>query len=184
LLRELEVSRPNQVWCADITYVPMPCGNAYLCAVLDWSSRKVLVWRLSNTMDTSLCLGALEDAIGASGGCLPEVFNTDQGCQFTSVQWTSHLLGLGVAISMDGKGRWMDNILFDRLWRSVKYEEIYLREHPTIPMAGTGLSRWFERYNSWRPHQALGNRTPGEVYTAWQPIVESAPPCTGKAIAA
>jgi putative transposase len=184
LLRELEVQRPNQVWCADITYVPMPCGNAYLCAVMDWHSRKVLGWRLANTMDTSLCLGALDDAIAASGGRLPEIFNTDQGCQFTGSEWTGRLLELGVHISMDGKGRWMDNIFIERLWRSVKYEEIYLREYAAIPMAQEGLSRWFNRYNSWRPHQGLGNRTPDEVYNAKQPIIESTAARTAKSIAA
>ena len=184
LLRNLAINRPNQVWCSDITYVPMPCGNAYLCAVMDWHSRKVLGWRLANTMDTSLCLGALDDAIAASGGRLPEIFNTDQGCQFTSSEWTGRLLELGVHISMDGKGRWMDNIFIERLWRSVKYEEIYLREYAAIPMAQKGLSRWFKRYNSWRPHQGLGNRTPDEVYNAKQPIIESTAARTAKSIAA
>ena len=164
LLRDLEITNPDQVWCADITYVPMPCGNAYLCAVMDWKSRRVLGWRLSNTMDTSLCMGALDDAIEASGGRAPKIFNTDQGCQFTSEEWISRLLGLGVEISMDGKGRWRDNVLIERLWRSVKYEDIYLREYSSIEACWVGLSRWFKRYNTWRPHQALGYRTPDEVY--------------------
>ena len=163
LLRELTINRPDQVWCADITYVPMPGGHAYLCAVMDWYSRKVLGWAVSNTMETGLCLEALENALRTTGR-VPEIFNTDQGCQFTSEQWTDRLLGLGVKISMDGRGRWMDNVFIERLWRSLKYEEIYLREHSTVPVLRLGLARWFERYNAWRPHEALGNRTPSVVY--------------------
>jgi putative transposase len=163
LLRELTINRPDQVWCADITYVPMPGGHAYLCAVMDWYSRKVLGWAVSNTMETGLCLEALENALSTTGR-VPEIFNTDQGCQFTSVQWTDRLLGLGVKISMDGRGRWMDNVFIERLWRSLKYEEIYLREHATVPVLRLGLARWFERYNTWRPHEALGNLTPAVFY--------------------
>ena len=163
LLRGLKIEAPDQVWCSDITYVPMPGGHAYLCAVMDWYSRKVLGWTLSNTMDTGLCLRALEQAI-ASTGRTPEIFNTDQGCQFTSLEWTERLEELGVKISMDGRGRWMDNVFIERLWRSVKYEEVYLHEHATIPELHKGLDRWFERYNTWRPHQALGNLTPDDVY--------------------
>jgi putative transposase len=163
LLRNLVVSRPDQVWCADITYVPMPHGHAYLCAVMDWYSRKVLGWALSNTMDGALCQRALADAV-AQSKCLPEIMNTDQGSQFTSEEWTGELNRLGIAISMDGKGRWMDNVFIERLWRSVKYEEIYLKEHSTLPVLGTGLSEWFNRYNTWRPHEALGNQTPHQVH--------------------
>lgn len=163
LLRDMRVDCPNQAWCADITYVRMPVGHAYLCAVMDWHSRKVLGWALSNTMDTGLCLRAFEQA-RSSTGKLPDIFNTDQGCQFTSEAWTGRLTELGIRISMDGRGRWMDNVFIERLWRSVKYEEIYLHEHATIPAVEAGLSRWFNRYNTWRPHQALGNRTPHEVY--------------------
>jgi len=163
LLRDLKIEAPDQVWCADITYVPMPGGHAYLCAVMDWYSRKVLGWTLSNTMDTGLCLRALEDAILTTGRT-PGIFNTDQGCQFTSTDWTGRLEQLGVEISMDGRGRWMDNVFIERLWRSVKYEEIYLHEHATIPELHHGLDRWFDRYNTWRPHQALGNLTPDDVY--------------------
>ncbi len=163
LLRGLKIEAPDQVWCTDITYVPMPGGHAYLCAVMDWYSRKVLGWTVSNTMDTTLCLRALDKAI-ANAGCTPEIFNTDQGCQFTSVEWTGRLEQLGVKISMDGRGRWMDNVFIERLWRSVKYEEVYLHEHATIPVLINGLARWFERYNSWRPHEALGNLTPDKVY--------------------
>jgi len=163
LLRGLEIKAPDQVWCADITYVPMPGGHAYLCAVMDWFSRKVLGWAVSNTMDTTLCLRALDEAI-ANAGRVPEIFNTDQGCQFTSAEWTGRLGQLGVTISMDGRGRWMDNVFIERLWRSVKYEEVYLHEHATVPELINGLSRWFGRYNAWRPHQALGNLTPDDVY--------------------
>ena len=163
LLRHLEVVRPNQVWCTDITYVPMPQGHAYLCVVMDWYSRKVLGWSLSNTMDTAMCLEALDAAVRASEN-LPEILNTDQGCQFTSKEWTERLSELGIKISMDGKGRWMDNVFIERLWRSVKYEEIYLREHATMYALREGLGEWFERYNTWRPHQALGNRTPSQVH--------------------
>ena len=125
LLRNLAVERPDQVWCTDITYVPMPNGHAYLCAVMDWYSRKVLGWAVSNTMETGLCLEALDRAL-ANTGTVPEIFNTDQGCQFTSAEWIGRLKDLGIQISMDGKGRWMDNIFIERLWRSVKYEHIYL----------------------------------------------------------
>jgi len=163
LLRHLSIDRPNQVWCADITYVPMPHGHAYLCAVMDWHSRKVLGWELSNTMDTGLCLRALEQAL-ETAGCAPEIFNTDQGCQFTSEEWTERLKELEVKISMDGRRRWMDNVFIERLWRSVKYEDIYLREYATLPALHAGLKRWFNRYNSWRPHAALGNLTPEAVY--------------------
>ena len=163
LLRGLNIERPDQVWCADITYVPMPAGKMYLCAVMDWHSRKVLGWSLSNTMDTRLCLAALDEAL-RSAGRAPEIFNTDQGCQFTSEEWTGRLKELGISISMDGRGRWMDNVFIERLWRSVKYEEIYLREHRTVPELEGGLARWITRYNTWRPHAALGNRTPHEVH--------------------
>jgi putative transposase len=163
LLRKLAIDRPDHVWCADITYVPMPRGHAYLCAVMDWHSRKALGWAVSNTMGTGLCLEALEMALGSTGK-VPEIFNTDQGCQFTSEEWTGRLTGLGVKISMDGRGRWMDNVFIERLWRSVKYEEIYLKEHATIPELQRGLHEWFDRYNHWRPHQHLGNLTPASVY--------------------
>jgi putative transposase len=163
LLRNLAIDRPDQAWCADITYVPMPRGSAYLCAVMDWHSRKVLGWALSNTMGTDLCLAALERAVSSTGR-VPEIFNTDQGCQFTSAEWTGRLTQLGVKISMDGKGRWMDNVFIERLWRSVKYEEIYLKEHATIPALHGGLDAWFGRYNDWRPHQTHGNLTPSVIY--------------------
>lgn len=184
LLRNLKVERPDQVWCADISYVPMPQGHAYLCAVMDWHSRRVLGWAVSNTMDAGLCQKALQAALTSSGKRTPEIFNTDQGSQFTSQEWTGKLRELGIAISMDGRGRWMDNVFIERLWRSVKYEEIYLREHGTIPALEEGLEAWFERYNEWRPHAALGNRTPGEVYAQAGPAAPERSPGAGLARAA
>lgn len=172
LLRDLSVSRSDQVWCADITYVPMPRGHAYLCAVMDWSTRCVLGWAVSNTMDTALCLQALHHA-RAQAGCVPDIFNTDQGSQFTSEEWTSQLMQWGVKISMDGRGRWMDNVFIERLWRSLKYEEIYLHEHATVRALEQGVERWIQHYNTWRPHAALGNKTPMEVYRqALQPTAK------------
>jgi putative transposase len=173
LLRNLSIERPDQVWCTDITYVPMPQGHAYLCAVMDWHSRKVLGWTVSNTMDTSLCLDALKKAM-RSTGCVPEIFNTDQGSQFTSAEWTGCLLNHGIKISMDGRGRWMDNVFIERLWRSVKYEEIYLFEHDSLPSLEKGLSKWFDRYNNWRPHQTHGNLTPADIYRNITPKKEAA----------
>ena len=163
LLRDLKIDRANQVWCTDFTYVPMPVGHAYLCAVMDWHTRKVLGWAVSNTMDTELCLNALQQALSLTG-TKPGIFNTDQGCQFTSDEWTARLTELGIAISMDGKGRWMDNVFIERLWRSVKYEEIYLKEHATLMALRAGLREWFQRYNEWRPHASLGNLTPCAYY--------------------
>jgi putative transposase len=173
LLRDLKISRPDQVWCTDITYVPMPGGHAYLCAVMDWHSRKVLGWAVSNTMETGLCLEALDNALSSTGK-VPGIFNTDQGCQFTSAEWTGKLLDLGVKISMDGRGRWMDNVFIERLWRSVKYEEIYLFEHSTVPSLRAGLEKWFGRYNDWRPHEALGNLTPAVIYRTVPPSPQEA----------
>ncbi len=164
LLRDLAVVHPNQVWCADITYVPMPHGHAYLCAVMDWYSRKVLGWAVSNTMDSGLCLEALEMAVSGNDGKLAEIFNTDQGSQFTGEAWLGRLEELGITISMDGRGRWMDNVFIERLWRSVKYEDIYLKEYAGISDLRAGLREWFERYNTWRPHTALGNQTPAVVH--------------------
>ena len=180
LLRKLKIERPDQVWCADITYVPMARGSAYLCAVMDWRSRKVLGWELSNGMDSGLCLRALEKAL-ASTGQVPEIFNTDQGSQFTSEEWLGRLTELGVRISMDGRGRWMDNVFIERLWRSVKYEDIYLREYETIPALLVGLKRWFARYNGWRPHETLGNLTPDKVYQTKESRQGEANAAKGKA---
>ena len=163
LLRDLSITRADQVWCADITYIPMKRGSAYLCAVMDWHTRCVLGWAVSNTMDTSFCLLALERA-KARAKCVPEIFNTDQGSQFTSAEWTGKLTEWGVKISMDGKGRWMDNVFIERLWRSLKYEDIYIKEYATVNALEQGLESWMTRYNTWRPHEALGNRTPSAVY--------------------
>lgn len=163
LLRDLPISKADQVWCADITYVPMSRGSAYLCAVMDWHTRCVLGWAVSNTMDTSLCLLALDRA-KVRAGCVPEIFNTDQGSQFSSEEWTTRLKEWGVQISMDGRGRWMDNVFIERLWRSIKYEDIYLKEYATVAALEQGVDRWMRHYNTWRPHQALANRTPEEVY--------------------
>ncbi len=161
LLRNVTVARADQVWSTDITYIPMPNGFMYLTAVLDWHSRYVLSWRLSNTLDADFCLEALEDAL--SQGC-PEVFNTDQGVQYTSASYTSRLEAAGAKVSMDGKGRCLDNVFVERLWRTVKYEEIYLWRHETVPALQSGLTRYFGYYNRQRRHQSLDNRTPAEVY--------------------
>jgi len=161
LLRNVAILRPNQVWSTDITYVPMPRGFVYLTAVLDWYSRYVLAWELSATLDVGFCLTALEQALSQG---VPEVFNTDQGCQFTSQAFTGRLERAGIAISMDGRGRALDNVFVERLWRSVKYEEIYLKEHATVESLAAGLEAYFSFYCHERPHQALGNRTPAAVY--------------------
>ena len=175
LLRNLTIDRPNQVWCTDITYIQMPHGHAYLCAVMDWYSRKVLGWTISNTMETGMCLDALEKAL-INTGQVPEIFNTDQGSQFTSKDWTGRLIDLDIKISMDGKGRWMDNVFIERLWRSLKYEEIYLFEHATMIELCTGVEKWFERYNTWRPHETLANQTPAVIYAGGTyPIPEKKP---------
>jgi putative transposase len=163
LLRERVVQYGDEVWCADITYVPMPHGHAYLCAVMDWHSRKVLGWAVSNTMDSALTEKALAAALRQSQG-LPEIFNTDQGSQFTSPEWTGRLEALAIRVSMDGKGRWMDNVFIERLWRSLKHEDIYLKGYADIGELEVGVEEWMERYNTWRPHQSLGNKTPALVY--------------------
>ena len=162
LLRGLEITRANHVWSADITYLPMARGFCYLVAVMDWASRKVLAWRLSNTLDTSFCTEALEEAIMKFGK--PEIFNTDQGSQFTSDDFTRILKNHGIDISMDGKGQWSDNVFVERLWRSVKYEEVYLKAYGSIAEARRELSRYFEFYNQRRRHQGLDDRTPDDVY--------------------
>jgi putative transposase len=161
LLRGLTIDRPNQVWAADITYIPMVRGFLYLVVVMDWHSRGVLAWRLSNTMDTSFCLDALEDALRKGR---PEIFNTDQGAQFTSTAFTDKLEAAGVRISMDGRGRWLDNVFVERLWRSLKYEEVHLKAYANGIEARIGIGQWFRFYNERRPHQALGYKTPA---TAW-----------------
>jgi len=162
LLRNLTVSRPNQVWCTDITYLPMQGGFMYLCAIMDWYSRKVLTWSISNTLDTEFCISCLERAIAQYG--VPEIFNSDQGCQYTSETFTGILKAHGIRISMDGKGCFMDNIFIERLWRSLKYELIYIREFTSVPELKKGLSSWFSLYNEERFHQSLSYKTPDEVY--------------------
>jgi putative transposase len=164
LLRDLLIDRPDQVWCADITYIPMRRGFLYLVAVMDWATRKVLAWRVSNTMEVEFCLEALEEALGRFGR--PEIFNTDQGSQFTSPRFTGVLQQAGVRISMDGRGRWMDNVFIERLWRSLKYECVYLHAFETGSELRAGLSKWIGYYNAGRPHSALEGRTPDEAYGA------------------
>jgi len=164
LLRDLVIIRPNQVWCADITYIPMRRGFLYLIAVMDWSSRKVLSWRVSNTMDVEFCIEALEDAMQRFG--CPEIFNTDQGSQFTSPRFTGVLKEANVRISMDGRGRWMDNVFIERLWRSLKYECVYLHAFETGSELRAGLSGWIAYYNARRPHSGLAGQTPDEAYAA------------------
>lgn len=162
LLKGLNIIRPNQVWSTDITYIPMAKGFVYLVAIIDWYSRKVLSWRLSTTMDTSFCIEALEDALDKFGA--PEIFNTDQGSQFTSDDFTSVLKENHVKISMDGKGRWVDNVFVERLWRSVKYEEVYLKAYDSVRDATLNLDTYFKFYNSERRHSRLDKRTPDVVY--------------------
>jgi len=162
LLRKLEIVRPNHVWCADVTYIPMRRGFLYLVAVMDWATRKVLAWRLSNTMDAGFCVAALEEALARFGR--PEIFNTDQGSQFTSLAFTSVLRDAEVRISMDGRGRWMDNVFIERLWRSLKYECVYLHAFETGSELRTGLARWITYYNTQRPHSGLAGQTPAEAY--------------------
>ena len=162
LLRGVSIERPNQVWAADITYVPVGAGFFYLVAIMDWASRAVLAWRLSNTMDTSFCLEALEEALARFGK--PEIFNTDQGSQFTSQAFTGALERAGVRISMDGRGRFLDNIFIERLWRSLKHEDIYLKHYADGREARAGIASWIAFYNSRRPHQALGYKTPMSVW--------------------
>ena len=168
LLRNLAVNRPNQVWCADITYIPVQHGFLYLVAIMDWATRHVLSWRLSNTMDASFCVEALTEALSKHGQ--PEIFNTDHGSQFTSFDFTGVLKGAEVTISMDGRGRCMDNIFIERLWRSQKYEAIYLHELTDGFKAERVIGEWIDFYNTERPHSALGGRTPIEAYGARRPM--------------
>ncbi len=164
LLRGLTINRANQVWATDITYIPMACGWVYLCAIVDWASRRVLAHRISISMDVGLCVEALEEALAKYGP--PEIFNSDQGSQFTSEAFTEPLLALGVQISMDGRGAWRDNVFVERLWRSVKYEEVYLHAYDSVGHAKAGLSRYIDFYNSCRPHSSLDKKTPDEFYFA------------------
>ncbi len=162
LLRGLSIDRPNQVWATDITYIPLARGFAYLVAIMDWCSRRILSWRLSNTLDSSFCVEALNEALLHFGQ--PEIFNTDQGAQFTATAFVSVLLGRGIKISMDGKGRCIDNVFVERLWRSLKYEEVYLKDYDDLVQARAGIQSYFEFYNSRRQHQALGHQTPASFY--------------------
>ena len=162
LLRGLAVERPNQVWAMDITYIPMARGFVYLAAVVDWFSRRVLAWRVSITMEVEFCLEAVEEALARHGR--PEIFNTDQGSQFTSAAFTGLLLENGIAISMDGRGAWRDNVFVERLWRSVKYEEVYLRAYDSVGEARASLGRYLDFYNRKRPHSSLDARTPDRAY--------------------
>jgi putative transposase len=162
LLRDIAVERSNQVWCTDITYIPMRKGFLYLVAIMDWHSRAVLSWRLSNTMDTDFCVAALEEAIAKYGK--PDIFNSDQGSQFTSFAFTNVLLDNGIRISMDGRGRWVDNVFIERLWRSLKYENVYLNAYETGSDARTGIGNWINFYNTIRPHSSLDGKTPQQCY--------------------
>jgi len=162
LLKGLAIERANQVWAADICYVPMARGFVYVVAIMDWYSRKVLAWRVSNTMDTDFCVEALEEARRRYGA--PEIFNTDQGAQFTSEAFTGALKAADIRISMDGKGRWVDNVFVERLWRSLKYEEVYLKAYETVADARQGMASYFRFYNRERRHQSLDRQTPDQVY--------------------
>lgn len=164
LLRDLPVTHSNQVWAADITYIPMAKGFVYLFAVIDWFSRRALAWRLSNTLTTDFCLDAVNDALANHG--TPEIFNTDQGCQFTSKEFTGLLRGNGIRISMDGKGCWRDNVFVERLWRTIKYEEVFLKAYDSVGHAKSSLKSYLAFYNTRRPHQRLDGKTPDEVYFA------------------
>jgi putative transposase len=172
LLRGVEISRANHCWAADITYLPMARGFCYLVAIMDWASRRVLAWRLSNTLDASFCTEALEEAISKYG--TPEIFNSDQGSQFTSEAFTDILNTHGISISMDGRGRWVDNVFVERLWRSVKYEEVYLKSYGSLTEARRELAAYFEFYNQRRRHQGLDERTPDEVYLTTLPQMQVA----------
>lgn len=172
LLRGMTITEANAVWCCDITYIPMAKGFCYLVAVMDWASRKVLSWRLSNTLDTSFCTEALEEALSLYG--TPQIFNTDQGSQFTSDEFVGILKDHNIRVSMDGRGRWMDNVFIERLWKSVKYEDVYLKAYGSIAEVRKGLAAWFDRYNRIRRHQGLDDKTPDEVYWGTLPGVRDA----------
>ena len=168
LLRGLAITRPNQVWAMDITYIPMARGFVYLAAVLDWATRRVLSWRLSITMEASFCVEALEEALAKHGK--PEIFNTDQGSQFTGSAFTGVLIGHDIAISMDGKGAWRDNVFVERLWRSIKYEEVYLKAYDSVGEARQSIGRYIDFYNRHRPHSSLDGMTPDQAYFTPMPI--------------
>ena len=177
LLRGMEINRANQVWCSDITYIPVQHGFLYLVAIMDWATRKVLSWRLSNTMDAGFCVDALRDALARHGK--PEIFNTDQGSQFTSAAFTDVAKDAGIAISMDGRGRCMDNIFIERLWRSLKYEAVYLCEMTDGFVAERVIGDWLDFYNTERPHSSLGGKTPAEIYASARPVDKWTTGCAG-----
>jgi putative transposase len=162
LLKNLAITRPNQAWAMDISYIPMARGFVYLCAVVDWFSRRVLSWKLSITLETAFCIEAVEEALSRYGK--PEIFNTDQGSQFTSLDFIKLLKDAEISISMDGKGAWRDNVFVERLWRSIKYEEVYLHSYETVSEARTGIARYLAFYNGRRPHSSLDRKTPDQVY--------------------
>ena len=168
LLRGIEITRPNQVWAMDITYIPMARGFVYLAVVLDWFSRRVLSWRVSITMEAAFCVETLEDALARHGK--PDIFNTDQGSQFTGTAFTGVLTDNAIAISMDGKGAWRDNVFVERLWRSVKYEEVYLRAYDNVSEARASIGRYLDFYNARRPHSSLDGRTPDQAYFNLLPL--------------
>ena len=172
LLRGLSIERPNQVWAMDLTYIPMARGFVYLAAMMDWFSRRVLAWRVSIGMEVEFCLDALDEALPRYGR--PEIFNTDQGSQFTSTAFTGLLMQHGIAVSMDGRGCWRDNVFVERLWRSLKYEEVYLRAYDSVGQARASLGRYLAFYNRTRPHSSLGGRTPDQTYFGHLPIAEAA----------
>ena len=172
LLSKMQVLRPNQVWAMDITYIPMAHGFVYLAAVVDWFSRRILSHRVSITMEADFCIEALEEALARHGK--PEIFNTDQGSQFTSTAFTDILLKAGIKISMDGKGSWRDNVFVERLWRSIKYEEVYLKAYETVTEARASIGRYVDLYNTQRPHSSLDRKTPDQAYFNWPPQIAAA----------
>lgn len=172
LLRGLEITRANQVWAMDITYIPMRKGFVYLAAVLDWATRRVLSWKLSNSLTTDFCIEAVEEAVQRHG--TPEIFNTDQGSQFTSTDFVDLIQGQGIQLSMDGKGRWVDNVFVERLWKSVKYEHVYLHAYDSVSQARQGLESYFKFYNERRPHSSLDGKTPDGMYFNSMPLQEAA----------
>ncbi len=178
LLRGKKITQPDEVWATDITYIPWVKGFVYLTAIIDWKTRAVLSWKLSNTMDVSFCLEALSEAVETAGRA-PGILNTDQGSQFTGEEWITAVEDLGAKVSMDGKGRWMDNVLIERLWRSVKHEWVLLHEYETLPELEELLGEWIERYNKWRPHTANEGQTPWQAYRGEAPILERNQPGYG-----
>ena len=173
LLKGLEIKRPDQVWCTDITYIPMERGHAYLVAIMDWHTRAVLSWKLSNTLDTAFCLEALKEAV-ATAGTVPEILNTDQGCQFTSNDWVCAVEGLGTKVSMDGKGRWLDNVFIERLWRSLKYERIYMSSYRNLIELEAGIADWICDYNHHRIHENLDYAIPWQLYRPESGLAQAA----------